>query len=123
MELTRHFSRFKAGTPMHCKMLASRLPLAGEKEAIMNARILYAGVPLAIAMLSGPANAQTVVAPALTQDQQTTVYRTIVRENAIPQTQTVRKQSRQIIRQSRQVIRKPTGNVVRTTTTERVVTR
>jgi hypothetical protein len=89
----------------------------------MNARILYAGVPLAIAMLSGGASAQSVVAPGLTQDQQTTVYRTIVRDNAVAQTQAGRKQSRQIIRQSKQVIRKPGGNIVRTTTTERIVTR
>ena len=105
---------------MHCKRLAFRLPLVGDKEAIMNARFLYAGVPLAIAMLSGGAIAQTVVTPTLTQDQQSTDYRTIVRENAVPQTRIVRKQSRQIIRQSKQVIRKPTGNVVRTTTTEKL---
>ena len=53
----------------------------------MNARILYAAVPLALLLATG-ANAQSVYHElrwTLTQDQQTTVYRTIVRENAVPQ--------------------------------------
>ncbi len=87
----------------------------------MKARILYAGVPLAAALLCAGANAQGV--PQLTQDQQTTVYRTIVRESAAPQARpSVRKQSKQI-RQTKQIVRMPAGNVVRTTTTERIVTR
>ena len=45
----------------------------------MNARILYAAAPLAL-LLAGGANAQTVIQRPLelSQDQQTTVYRTIV---------------------------------------------
>jgi hypothetical protein len=92
-------------------------------EAIMNARILYVGLPLAVTLLSAGAYAQTVVTDRplqLTQNQQTTVYRTIVRENVVPQTRpSVRKQS------SKQTVRQTVrnGKVVRTTTTERIVTR
>jgi hypothetical protein len=90
-------------------------------EASMNARIFYAVAPLAV-LLSAGANAQSVITTErpldLTQSQQTTVYRTIVRESAVPQTRnTVTR------KQSKQIIRKPSGNVVRTTTTERIVTR
>lgn len=102
----------------------------------MNKRILYVGLPLAAALLSVGANAQGVVTERplqltqeterplqLTQDQQTTVYRTIVRESAAPQTRpSARKQSK-LIKQSKQIVRTPSGNVVRTTTTERIVTR
>src|SRR6187431_3216313 len=89
-------------------------------EAIMNTRILYAVLPLA-ALFSADAFAQTVVtqrAPQLTQDQQTTVYRTVVREKVVPQTRPVVR--RQVVKQT---IRKPAPNVVRVTATERVVTR
>lgn len=92
----------------------------------MNKRIFYAVLPLAATVLSAGANAQGVVTerwPQQAQDQQTTVYRTTVRENAVPQMRpAARKQSKQI-RQSRQIVRTPSGNVVRTTTTERIVTR
>ena len=86
----------------------------------MNTRIFYAVLPLA-ALFSADALAQTVVtqrAPQLTQDQQTTVYRTIVREKVVPQTRPVVR--RQV---AKQTIRKPAPNVVRVTATERVVTR
>ena len=86
----------------------------------MNTRIFYAVLPLA-ALFSADAFAQTVVtqrAPQLTQDQQTTVYRTVVREKVVPQTRPVVR--RQVVKQT---IRKPAPNVVRVTATERVVTR
>ncbi|MBZ0147808.1 MAG: DUF1236 domain-containing protein [Pseudorhodoplanes sp.] len=83
----------------------------------MNARILYAAAPLAL-LLAGGANAQTVIQRPLelSQDQQTTVYRTIVRENVTPQ-------ARPAARKTTKTVRTPSGKVVRTTTTERVVTR
>ena len=86
----------------------------------MNTRIFYAVLPLA-ALVSADAFAQTVVtqrAPILTQDQQTTVYRTVVREKVVPQTRPVVR--RHVVKQA---IRKPAPNVVRMTATERVVTR
>jgi len=87
----------------------------------MNTRIFYAVLPLA-ALFSADAFAQTVVtqrAPQLTQDQQTTVYRTVVREKkVVPQTRPVVR--RHVVKQT---IRKPAPNVVRVTATERVVTR
>ena len=86
----------------------------------MNTRIFYAVLPLA-ALFSADAFAQTVVtqrAPQLTQDQQTTVYRTVVREKVVPQTRPVVR--RKVVKQT---IRKPAPNVVRVTATERVVTR
>ena len=85
----------------------------------MNARIFYAAAPLALLLATG-ANAQIVYQSPmdLTQDQQTTVYRTIVRENAVPQMRPVsRKTTRQVVRTT------PSGKVVRTTTTERLVPR
>jgi hypothetical protein len=95
-------------------------------EAHMNARIFYAAAPLALLLATG-ANAQiTYQSPwdlpyqspwGLTQDEQTTVYRTIIRENTIPETRPVTRKT------TRQVIRTPSGKVVRTTTTERLVPR
>jgi hypothetical protein len=93
-------------------------------EAHMNARIFLAAAPLALLLATG-ANAQIIYqSPVyqspmdLTQDQQTTVYRTIVRENAVPQMRPVsRKTTRQVVRTT------PSGQVVRTTTTERLVPR
>jgi hypothetical protein len=88
-------------------------------EANMNARIFYAAAPLALLLATG-ANAQIVYQSPmdLTQDQQTTVYRTIVRENTVPQMRPVsRKTTRQVVRTT------PSGKVVRTTTTERLVPR
>ena len=85
----------------------------------MNARIFYAAAPLALLLATG-ANAQIVYQSPmdLTQDQQTTVYRTIVRENTVPQMRPVsRKTTRQVVRTT------PSGKVVRTTTTERLVPR
>jgi hypothetical protein len=86
-------------------------------EAHMNARIFYAAAPLALLLAAG-ANAQTVLQRPLelTQDQQTTVYRTIVRENVTPQ-------ARPAARKTVKTVRTPSGKLVRTTTTERVVTR
>ena len=86
----------------------------------MNTRIFYAVLPLA-ALVSADAFAQTVVtqrAPILTQDQQTTVSRTVVRQKVVPQTRPVVR--RHVVKQA---IRKPAPNVVRMTATERVVTR
>lgn len=85
----------------------------------MNARIFYAAAPLALLLATG-ANAQIVYQDPmdLTQDQQTTVYRTIVRENTVPTMRPVsRKTTRQVVRTT------PSGKVVRTTTTERLVPR
>jgi hypothetical protein len=101
----------------------------------MNKRILYAGLPIA-ALFCGGANAQSVYTDpdilGLTPSQQTTVYRTIVRENVAPRSivrqnltrapivaQTERPVARKQVRYSKS----RSGNVVRTTTTERIVTR
>lgn len=85
----------------------------------MNARIFYTAAPLALLLATG-AHAQTWVQEplGLTQDQQTTVYRTIVRENTIPETRPVARKT------TRQVIRTPSGKIIRTTTTtDRLVAR
>ncbi len=84
----------------------------------MNARIFYAAAPLALLLATG-ANAQTVIQQRpleLNQGQQTTVYRTIVRENVTPQ-------ARPAARKTTKTVRTRSGKLVRTTTTERVVTR
>ena len=106
----------------------------------MNKRILYAGLPIA-ALFCGGANAQSVYTDPdimqLTPSQQTTVYRTIVRETLVPQRQStfVRESAQPPImaatepravkrKQVRQTVRRTnSGNLVRTTTTDRVVTR
>lgn len=106
----------------------------------MNKRILYAGLPIA-ALVCGSANAQSVYTDPdilqLTPSQQTTVYRTIVRETLVPQRQStfVRESAQPPImaateprtvkrKQVRQTVRRTnSGNLVRTTTTDRFVTR
>lgn len=103
----------------------------------MNKRILYAGLPIA-ALFCGGANAQSVYTDPdimqLTPSQQTTVYRTIVRETLVPQRQStfVRESAQppimaatepRAVKRKQTVRRTNSGNVVRTTTTDRVVTR
>lgn len=103
----------------------------------MNKRILYAGLPIA-ALFCGAANAQSVYTDPdimqLTPSQQTTVYRTIVRETLVPQRQStfVRESAQppimaqtepRAVKRKQTVRRTNSGNVVRTTTTERMVTR
>lgn len=82
----------------------------------MKAKIGYAALPLVLAMTAGgTAIAQTALPGSpvqLTQAEQTTVYRTIVRERV----------AREPVRSARPQA-KNTRNVVRTTTHERVVTR
>lgn len=103
----------------------------------MNKRILYAGLPIA-ALFCGAANAQSIYTDPdimqLTPSQQTTVYRTIVRETLVPQRQStfVRERAQppimaqtepRAVKRKQTVRRTNSGNVVRTTTTDRVVTR
>lgn len=88
----------------------------------MNKRILYASLPIAALFCTG-ANAQTwmnepALSPLMTPSEQTTVYRTITRPPVVAQTEprkVLRKQVKQTIGKN--------GKIVRTTTTERVVTR
>jgi hypothetical protein len=113
----------------------------------MNKRILYAGLPIA-ALFCGGANAQSIYTDPdimqLTPGQQTTVFRTIVRETVVPQTQTfvretVVPQRRTVVRETaqrpivaqteprsvtRRTVRRASSNsYARAATTERVVTR
>jgi len=101
----------------------------------MNKRILYAGLPIA-ALFCGGANAQSVYTDpdilGLTPSQQTTVYRTIVRENVAPRSivrqnltraPIVAQTERPVARKHVKYSKSRSGNVVRTTTTERIVTR
>ena len=110
----------------------------------MNKRILYAALPIAALFCTG-ANAQSIYTDpdilGLTPSQQTTVYRTITRETVAPavrNTSTFRRApivaqtgrapivaqtERPIARKNVRYSKSRTGNVVRTTTTERIVTR
>jgi hypothetical protein len=99
----------------------------------MNKRILYAGLPIAALLCTG-ANAQSIYTDPdimqLTPSQQTTIYRTITRETIPAQNTTsfrrapiVAATERPVMRKKVTQARKPSGNIVRTTTTERVVTR
>ena len=101
----------------------------------MNKRILYAALPIAALFCTG-ANAQSIYTDpdilGLTPSQQTTVYRTITRETVAPaarNTSTFRRApivaqtERPVARKNVRYSKSRTGNVVRTTTTERIVTR
>ncbi len=101
----------------------------------MNKRILFAGLPI-VALFCTGANAQSIYTDPdilqLTPSQQTTVYRTIVRENVTPvvrDTSTFRRApivaqtERPVMRKNVRYSKSRSGNVVRTTTTDRIVTR
>ena len=74
-----------AGTLPARRMLMSRLPRRRGMEAYMNARIFYAAAPLALLLATGAHAQYWYESPLnLTQDQQNSVFRTIVRENTVP---------------------------------------
>jgi hypothetical protein len=106
-------------------MLMCRIPQHWEKEATtMNKRILYAGLPIA-ALFCGGANAQSLYTDPdileLTPSQQTTVYRTIVRETVVPQTQTFVRET--VVPQRRTVVRETARRPIVAQTEPRVTRR
>jgi hypothetical protein len=90
----------------------------------MNKRILYAGLPIA-ALFCGAANAQSIYTDPdimqLTPSQQTTVFRTIVRETVVPQTQTFVRET--VVPQRRTVVRETAQRPIVAQTEPRSVTR
>jgi hypothetical protein len=110
-------------------------------EVTMNKRILYASLPI-VALFCTGAHAQSIYTDPdvldLGPSQQTTIYRTITRETLVPRTSTFRRApvvtstlrrapvvaaTEPRVRRSSVIVHRRPARLVRTTTTERIVTR